>query len=147
MPPGRQRWASTVVLAGVVYGVVGLATGTLAGMASPSRAQFLWRLSAFVISAVVFAAHVAYEHFRIGSPARRTAWRTSLAVALGAFLLALVANIHDLRSGTGYRPIMLIALAVWPLGAAVPAFVAALVVTAVLGLLPRRTHGPTDLKT
>ena len=38
----------------------------------------------------------------------------SLAIALGAFLVALVANIHDLGSPSGYRPIMLIALVVWP---------------------------------
>jgi hypothetical protein len=144
MPPGRQRWASTVIVIAVVYGVVGIVTGTLAGMAASSRAQFLWRLSAFVISAVVFAAHLAYEHFRIGSPPRRTAWHTSLAVALGALLLALMANIHDLQSGTGYRPIMLIALAAWPLGTAVPAFIAAFGVTAVLGLF---LGGPKDPRT
>ena len=133
MPTDRSRWIRTVILVGVVYGVVGITTGTLAGMAASSRAQFLWRLSAFVISGVVFAGHIAYEHFRVRSPARRAAWHTSLAIALGAFLVALVANIHDLGSPSGYRPIMLIALVVWPLGTGVPAFIVALVLAAAIG--------------
>ena len=58
----------------------------------------------------------------------------SVAVAVGAFALALVANIHDLGSATGYRPRMLIALVAWPLLTAVPAFIVALVVAAGLGV-------------
>ncbi len=38
-----------------------------------------------------------------------------LAVAFGAFALALMANVHDLGSSAGYRPRMLIALVAWPL--------------------------------
>ena len=54
----------------------------------------------------------------------------SAAVALGAFALALAANIHDLGSASGYRPRMLIALVAWPLLTAVPAFIVALVLAA-----------------
>jgi hypothetical protein len=82
----------------------------------------------------VFAAHIAHEHFRIHNPPRQTALRTSGAVALGTFVLAIAANLHDLGSPTGYRPRMLIALVAWPLLTAVPAFLVALVVTAGLGL-------------
>jgi hypothetical protein len=134
---GRRRWFSIAILVGVVYGAVGIATGTLAGLAASDRMQFLWRLSAFIISAVVFAVHIAYEHFRLRSATRPTAWHASVAVALGAFALAFVANIHDLRSASGYRPSMLVALVVWPLGTAVPAFVVALAVAAALGMTRR----------
>ncbi|HZE72356.1 MAG TPA: hypothetical protein VE135_22830 [Pyrinomonadaceae bacterium] len=130
----RQRWLSRVILAGVLYLGIGFASAALAGAAASNQMRSLWRLSAFVISAVVFAAHVAYEHFRLRNTAWPTAWHASVAVAFGALALALVANIHDLGSPSGYRPRMLIALLAWPLLTAVPAFIVALVIAAGLGL-------------
>jgi hypothetical protein len=95
--------------------------------------RFFWRLSAFIISAVVFAAHIGWEHFRTHNPARAVAWHTSVGAALGGLALALSANIHDLGSATGYRPRMIVALVAWPLLMAVPAFVVALLVAAGFG--------------
>ena len=135
---GRQRWLSTVILVGLLYLAVGIASATLAGAAASDQMRFFWRLSAFVISALVFAAHIAYEHFRLRNTTRPTAWHVSVAVAFGAFALALAANIHDLGSASGYRPRMLIALVAWPLLTAVPAFIVALVVAAGLGVTRRR---------
>ena len=135
---GRQGWLSTAILVGVLYLAVGIASAALAGAAAANQMQFFWRLSAFVISAVVFAGHIAYEHFRLHHTARPTAWHTSVAVAFGAFGLALVANIHDLESASGYRPRMLIALVAWPLLTAVPAFIVALAAAAVLARLPTK---------
>jgi len=135
----RQRWLSTAILVGVLYLAVGFASAALAGAAASNQTRFFWRLSAFVISAVVFAAHIAYEHFRLRNTARPTAWHASVGVAFGAFALALAANIHDLGSASGYRPRMLIALVAWPLLTAVPAFIVALVVAAGLGLRRRST--------
>jgi hypothetical protein len=134
---GYQRWHMTAILVGALYLVVGLASAALAGAAASSQMQFFWRLSAFVISAVVFAAHIAHEHVRLRNTARPTAWHTSMAVAIGGFALALVANIHDLGSASGYRPRMLIALVAWPLLTAVPAFIVALAVAAGLGVKRR----------
>jgi hypothetical protein len=133
----RQRWLSTAVLVGVVYLAVGLASAELAGAAASNQMRSFWRLSAFVISGVVFAAHIAYEHFRLRNPARPTAWHTSVAIALGAFGLALMANIHDLGSASGYRPRMFIALLGFPLLTGVPAFIVALLVAAGLGVKRR----------
>lgn len=129
-----QPWIITAILAGVLYLVVALASSALAKAAASDQVQFFWRLSAFVISGLVFAAHLVYEHFRLRNTARQTAWHTSLAVAFGAFLLAVAANIHDLWSATAYRPKMLIAFVAWPLITAVPAFIVALVVAGSLGL-------------
>jgi len=137
--PGRQRWLSTVILVGVLYLAVGLASAALAGAAVSDQMRFFWRLSAFVISAVVFAAHIAYEHFRLRNGARPTAWHASAGVDFGAFALALAANIHDVSSASGYRPRMLIALLAWPALTAVPAFLVALVVATVPGLRRRST--------
>jgi len=130
---GRRPWLSTAILAGVLYCAAGIVSAALAGAAASHQMQSFWRLSAFGISAVVFAAHIAYEHFRLRNTARPTAWHASAAVAFGAFALALAANIHDLGSAAGYRPRMLIALGAWPLLTGVPAFIVALVVAAGLG--------------
>jgi len=135
----RQRWLSTAIVVGMLYFAVGFASAALAGAAASNQMRFFWRLSAFVISAVVFAAHIAYEHFGLRNTARPTAWHASVGVAFGAFALALAANIHDLGSASGYRARMLIALVAWPLLTAVPAFVVALVVAAGLGLRGRNT--------
>ena len=131
---GRQRWLSTATLAGVLYLAVGIAFAAFAGAAASIQMRSFWRVSAYVISGVVFAAHIAYEHFRLRNTARPTAWHASVAVAFGAFALALAANIHDLGSAAGYRPRMLIALFAWPLLTAVPAFIVALGVAAGLGV-------------
>ena len=137
---GRQRWLITVAFVGVLYPVVGIISASLAGTAASDQMRFIWRLSAFIISALVFAAHIAYEHYRLRNSARLTAWHTSGAVAFGAFGLAIMANIHDLASASDYRPRMLIALVIWPLLTAVPAFIVALVVALGLGL--KRRGGP-----
>jgi hypothetical protein len=130
---GRPRWLSKAILAGVLYAAVGIIFADLAGAAGSNQMLIFWRLSAWVISAVVFAAHIAHEHFRLRNATRPTAWHVSAGVAFGGFALALAANIHDLWSASGYRPRMLIALVAWPLLTAVPAFIVALVVAAGLG--------------
>lgn len=135
---GRQRWLITGILVGVLYLAVGIISATLAGAAASNQMRFIWRSSAFIISAVVFAVHIGYEHLRLRNTARPTAWHASVAVAFGAFALALMANIHDLGSASGYRPRMLIALAAWPLLTAVPAFIVALAATAGLARVRRR---------
>jgi hypothetical protein len=125
------------LLVGVLYCAVGLGSAALAGSAASQQMQFFWRLSAFLASGVVLAAHIAHEHFRLRNPVGSTAWHASVGAAFGGFALAVMANLHDLGSASGYRPRMLIALAAWPLLTGVPAFVGALVVAAGLGLRRR----------
>lgn len=128
----RQRWFGAAIFVGASYFAIGIASANLANGAASDSMRFIWRLSAFIGSAVVIAAHVWYEHFRLNNLARPTAWHTSVAVALGGFAFAFAANIHDLGSAAGHRPRMLIALATWPLLTGVPAFIVAMVVGAVL---------------
>lgn len=127
---GHQCWWISSLLISFLYPAIGIVSAMLAGAAASGQMRFIWRLSAFVGSAAVLAVHTAYERVRLRSTARLTAWHTSAAVALGAFWLALIANVHDLGSAAGYRPKMLIALAAWPLITAVPAFFAALILSA-----------------
>ena len=138
----RQRWWGAAMLVGALYVAISIASATLANGAPSDSTRFLWRLSAFVGSAVVFGAHIGYEHFRLRRPARPTAWHASLAAALGGFGLALAANIHDLGSAAGYRPRMLIALVAWPILTAVPALVFAWIMAAILDRWRARATPP-----
>ena len=90
-----------------------------------------------MVSAVVYAAHIGYEHFRIRSSPRSTALHVAFGTAVGAFGLAAAAIVHSLVTGTGNLRLLRIALLVWPLITGVPAFVVALVLTAVLARVPR----------
>lgn len=134
----RKRWIGIAMLFGVLYFAVGFGFGELAGAAASTQMRTFWRVSAFVVSGVLFAAHIAHEHFRLRNATRPTAWHVCVAVAIGGLALALAANIHDLASAAGYRPKMLIALVAWPLITAVPAYVVALAVAAGLGAMRRR---------
>lgn len=134
---GRHQWLSTAIFVGVLYLAVGLASIALAGRAASPQMLSFWRLSAFALSALVFAVHIACEHFRLRNKATPAAWHACVAVAFGAFGLALMANIHDLGSASGYRSRMLVALVAWPLLTAVPAFIVALLVALVLGVKQR----------
>lgn len=133
----RRRWLVTAIFAGAVYSAVGRAAAALAAAATSDQMQFFWRLSAFLISAVLFAAHIAHEHFRFHNKALPTASHASVAVAFGAFGLALMANLNELGSTSGFRPRMLIAPIAWPILTAVPAFIVALTLAAGLGLMRR----------
>ena len=128
----RKRWLGAAVLLGVLYFVIGIGFGAFAAWAASNSMRETWNRLAFLASGVVFAVHIGYEHFRLGNSPRVTASHASIAIAIGAFALALSANIHDLWSASGYRPRMLIALVAWPLLTAVPAFIVSLVVAALL---------------
>ena len=130
----RQPWAPAVVLLGVVYALVGIV------FALPSSHVPMWRLAAWIVSAVAFAAHIAYERFGLRSSPGPAALHVALAAALGAFGLAVGANIHSLSiaSTTQHRRLLLLALGVWPIITALPAFLVALGLGGVLGRVSSR---------
>ncbi len=132
---GRRLWVRAMIVVAVAYVAIGIVFAALAADANHVR---LWRLAAWLASAAVAAAHIGYEQYRLGSAPRPTALHAAAAVALGAFGLALAANVHWLFAGThGQRP-PLLALPVWPGITALPAFLAALAVAAVLARVSRR---------
>ena len=126
-----------MTLVAVAYVVIGVGFGELDNSADANVVHF-WRLAAWVASGAVAAAQIGYEHYRLGNSPRPTASHAAGAVALGAFGLALAANIHALQAGTHNQRLLLIALVAWPIITALPAFIAALVVAAVLTRLSRR---------
>ena len=125
-----------VFLVATVYLVAGLVFGALARVAASGEARVGWRLAAWVISAVAFAAHIWYEQVRRRNTPAPTALRASLAVALGAFGIAVAASLHG-RAVQHSFPAW--GLVVWPAAAALPAFVVALGAAALLATLHRRT--------
>jgi hypothetical protein len=136
--PVRKSWLRAVILVGVVYFVVGV---VFAALPNPSISDqvVMWRLAAWVASAGVYAAHIGYEHFRLGRSPRQTALHAAMAVALGAFLLAVAATFHAVMVPS-HAPYWryLLALVLWPIITALPAFLVALVAGAVLARLLRR---------
>ena len=123
----RKQWLGIAIVVGIVYGVVGI------GFALPTQNVVRWRLAAWVVCAAVYSAHLTYEQFRLGNSSLTTALHATAAVALGAFILAGYATIHNamMTSPAPYWRFML-ALIIWPIITALPAFLFALVACAVL---------------
>ena len=133
-----RSWVRAMILVAGAYVVIGIVFGVLANLGDANHVR-LWRLAAWVASAAVAAAHIGYEHYRLGSSPRPTALHAAGAVALGAFGLAVAANVHWLFAEAHGQRSPLLALPVWPVITAIPAFPVALAVAAVLGRFSRRS--------
>lgn len=118
----RQSWVGMAVFLGIAYALVGIV------FALPDTHVRAWRLAAWVVSAAAFLAHIAFEHFRLKNSNGSAALHVAVAVALGAFGLAVGANIHSLSAGSTHqhRHLLLLSLAIWPVITALPAFLVAL---------------------
>jgi hypothetical protein len=135
--PSLKAWVRVTLLVGVVYLLVGRLFALPATHVQP------WRLAAWVLSAAAFGAHVGYELFRLGNSPRTVALHTALAVALGAFALAVAGALHSLVASSSIRLAWLVAFVVWPVATGVPAFLVAFVASTVLGRLPTRRRRDT----
>ena len=122
----HQPWIRAALLVGALYLLVGRA------FAIPATYVQEWRLAAWMVCGVAFAAHIAYEHFRLRHSPLLVALHAALAVAIGAILLALAGMINSLWTRSPLRPVWLLALVLWPAFTAVPAFFAALAASAIL---------------
>src|SRR5437667_11850383 len=105
-----RQWTRVVVLIGILYALVGI------GFAVPVTHVKAWRLAAWVVSALAFAAHMAYEPFRLQNSPRPAALHVAPAVPLGAFGLAAGANTNSLSAGATnpHRPLLLLSLGISP---------------------------------
>jgi len=132
-----RKWFAAIILVGLLYLFIGIAFGAFADWSGSTETQKLWRLAAWLVSAIVFALHIWYEHSKIQCSPRNIALHVSSAAALGAFGLAIAANIHAYATASGNRTLLAIALLVWPLMTWIPAFVVALAAAAVLARMRR----------
>src|SRR5262245_5761913 len=135
--PSHKPWVRAAIIIGIVYMIVGIVFAARANPAVPDQTRVI-RLAAWVVSAAVYAAHIGYERFRLGASSLVIALHAATAVALGAFMLAVAATVHSVTVAS-HAPYWryLLALALWPIITALPAFLVALVAGAVLGRLQR----------
>ncbi len=137
----ERRSVRVALLMVAVYLVVGLGSAKLA---KDAKAQGIpWRRLAWFVSAVAFTGHIGYEQFRLRSSGRTVATHASIAAALGALGLAVAANVHGWFVSPDHRGRLAVALVAWPVLIAIPAFVVAIVATAVLKRWSRGYRGNT----
>jgi hypothetical protein len=118
---------------GTMYVVVGLVFGELAGRAESAQMRVAWRWAAWLVSGALFGAHILFEQVRLRSTPKIAALHVSAAAALGAFGLAVAANVHAYAASAHEHALMLaLSLGIWPLMTALPAFVIALVAALLL---------------
>ena len=128
------------MLVAIVYPVVGI---TFAMFPSASKEMLVtWRLAAWLACAAAFGAHLGYEHFRLRNSPPRAALHVAVAVAFGAFALAVWVNVHAHWSGASSQqsPLAPLALVLFPAVTGAPAFVVALVAVSVLARTRRRSQ-------
>ena len=131
--PHRHAWIRAALLVGIVYFLVGRL------FTLPADHVHAWRLAAWLISGIAYAAHIGYEHFKLRNSPRVLAAHAALAVAIGAIGLAFAGMIHSLSTTSTIRPTWFLALFLFPVVTGVPAFLAALVAGTVLARFPRNT--------
>src|SRR5260370_30845197 len=87
-----------------------------------------------MISALAFGSHIVFEQVHLRSSPRITAFHVSSAAGIGAFGLAVAANIHAQAAPPVQRSLLLaLSLGIWPIMTALPAFFVA------LGACPRNS--------
>jgi hypothetical protein len=128
--PRRRAWLGAVLVCGFLYLVIGRV---------PVPAVLEWRLAAWIVSGLVYATHIWYEHSRMRNRPVIAASHVALAVAIGGFTLAIAAMIHALRTRGTIAPFWLVALVAWPAITAIPGFAGALIAATILSrFAPRR---------
>jgi xanthine/uracil permease len=129
---GRQERRSlpelvSIILAAIAYVVIGVGAAALAGAAASKPATTAWRLTAWVLSIVVFGIHLGHSRLRRRVSLRTSAFQVAVAVALGAFVLAAVGPVRTHWGRNDTARVALLSLAAWPIMTGLPAFIAALV--------------------
>jgi hypothetical protein len=91
------------------------------------------------VSGLLYGGHIVYERIRLRQAPARAAFHVALAAAIGAFGLAVAANIHSLfvETTSTHRLLLRLSLAIWPVMTALPAFVVAFGSSGVLGRVVR----------
>src|SRR5256885_16164126 len=97
---GHRLWVRALMLVAVAYAAIGIVFAALAADAHHAR---VWRLAAWLASAVVAAAHIWDEQDRLRSSPRGAALHAARAGAAAGLRPALAANRHLPVCGT-HRP-------------------------------------------
>jgi hypothetical protein len=132
---GPPAVVSAILLFGAIYAAVGI---WFPNPPASDPSQSAWRLTAWAICLVAFAAHAWREHARSTDHPALRAFRVGAAVALAGFVLAAAANIHAMRAGPTVTTSFKLSLVVWPLAMGIPAFLAAFVLMLAFRLITGR---------
>ena len=133
---GDTPWLPAALVAAVIYPAIGISFAFLDSASAPAAVRF-WRLAAWVVSALVFGAHLVYELRRPTTNPLQTASHVSIGVALGAFVLAVWILAHAHMSSRPQSPLAPLALVLFPLVTGLPAFAAAFVTAGLAGKMRR----------
>jgi uncharacterized protein (DUF486 family) len=128
----KQNWLRNALLFGLLYFVVGILFALLANSSASIIIRNIWRWAAFLVSGIIFLLNIIYEHYRLHNPSLSTAIHVSLGIALGAFGLAAAANLQDLWSGSENHSSIALALILWPILTAIPAFLVSFAIAAIM---------------
>jgi hypothetical protein len=74
-----------------------VAFATFASWSASDSMRETWNRLGFLVSAIAFALHIGYEHFRLRTTPLITAFHVSLAVAIGALLWQLTRTFMGTR--------------------------------------------------
>ena len=118
-----------ILLFGIAYAVVGIA---FPNPSDPNQGQQIWRLTAWIICVIIFGIQIWYEHFRFHNKPLLVALHAAVSAALGAFGIAVAANIHSLYSASSKHLLLVLSLILWPIFVGVPAFVVAVIIALIL---------------
>ncbi len=129
--PARAVWFAVALGVGVLYLVISVVFGSLAGNAATTAGRTRWRMAAWLISGVPFLAQIVFERLRLRNRPTDSAWHAAVAAGIGGFLLAVAATVNKMSSGS-VDARYAVALVAWPLLTGVPAFVVALAVSLIV---------------
>jgi len=123
-----HRWRALALVASALYVAIGLTFSSVPMFADVTSSRTMWRKVAFLLSAIVYLAHLVVER-RTRGPARTASLHVATGVALGGFGLAVAANVHSFSLPSANKLLLTSALILWPILTGVPAFVVALGLT------------------
>jgi hypothetical protein len=138
----RNRWLRSVLLIALVYAVVGIVTAYLSKSAHTAQLGTMWRMAAWLLSFITFAGHVAHERVRVGNTTVKSALLAAVAVALGAFALAVMGPARSHWGATDFWRAAVLSVPLWPILTGVPAFLGGLVAGSILGRVFVREKAP-----
>jgi hypothetical protein len=136
--PRRRGWIPAAALVGAGYALVGVVFAEFARISAGREMRRFWRLSAWVVSFALLAAHLTHETRGRSPESPRAAFHVALGVALGAFGLAVWINLQPRTVAAPKSPLAPLALVVFPVVTGIPAFLGA---WAAASVMARRRPG------
>jgi hypothetical protein len=133
----RYPWIPAAILAGGAYFIIGrVSAGTREG-----------RLTAWAMSALVYAVHIWYEHARLANRPLNAARHVAVGVAIGGFAIAVAGLLHAYSITAAIGPRWILALILFPALTALPGFIVAFGIATIARriVIPRERSERGDL--